>query len=413
MDFFSYIKNAIHNLRNLWVGWKGRLRLALASLEQKLDPQKYKTILDLLRQAHDQAQQVLNGGPVPVAHVPWELSHGLALLGELGGRKALPKTPEELPARVLPDGSLLGCRQWELLDYRWTEALVAWVENLEEPARFGTTPALVTIPDNAVLAIAGDWGTGSFEQDAPSARVANLIKSAMPDVTVHLGDVYYAGTKAEEQANLKDWPRGKLGAFTMNSNHEMYSGAKPYFAALERDFPEQQNTSYFALQNDNWLIVGLDSVYASDPLNLYMDGKLNQPQIDWLRALPKNKPVIVLSHHQAYDIDGKKIPLLYDQVVDALGRVPAYWYWGHLHNGICYVPRDGLRGRCVGHGAVPYGDATQLRGNANVCWYETQLAGDKNYPLRVLNGYMKIVLSGTSIAEQFIGEDGSVRWQAP
>jgi hypothetical protein len=366
----------------------------------------------MLRQAHAQAQQVLSGGPIPDVRVPWELSHGLELLNQLGDRKALPKTPGELPTRVLADGSLLGCRQWELLDFRWTEALVAWLENLDEPAQFGTTPALITIPNDVTLAVAGDWGTGPFEHNAAATRVTEAIKSGAPDYTIHLGDVYYAGTKAEEKKILRDWPRGKLGAFTLNSNHEMYSGAKPYFTALQNDFLLQQGTSYFALQNDHWLIIGLDSAYASDPFNLYMDGDLNQPQIDWLRALPKNKSVIVLSHGQACDIDGKKKTVLYDQVVKALGAIPAYWYWGHLHNAICYVERDGLHGRCVGHGSIPYGVAAQLEGNANVSWYEKQLAGDSNYPLRVLNGYMKVALSGTSITEQFIGEDGSVRWSS-
>jgi hypothetical protein len=412
MDILAVIEDIFFRLRNLWLGWRGRMRAALAKMQKKLDPHRYQAILEMLEQAHAQAQQVLDGGPVPETRVPWELSHGLELLDQLGDRKALPKTPAELATCVLPDGSLLGCRQWELLDFRWTEALVAWLENLDEPAHFGATPALITMPNNITLAIAGDWGTGPFERNAAATRVAEIIKNMAPDYTFHLGDVYYAGTKAEEKKILADWPRGKSGAFTLNSNHEMYSGAKPYFTALQNDFLLQQGTSYFALQNDHWLVIGLDSAYASDPFNLYMDGDLNQPQIDWLRALPKNKSVIVLSHGQACDIDGKKKTVLYDQVVKALGAIPAYWYWGHLHNAICYVERDGLHGRCVGHGSIPYGVAAQLEGNANVSWYEKQLAGDSNYPLRVLNGYMKVALSGTSITEQFIGEDGSVRWSS-
>lgn len=36
--------------------------------------------------------------------------------------------------------------------------------------------------------------------------------------------------------------------------------------------------------------------------------------------------------------------------------------------------------------------------------------GDSTYPLRLLNGYMKIVLNDASITETLIGEDGSTRW---
>ena len=411
MNLITDVENFARGLEAKWSGWRVRLSAAVSDLENRVDPERFKIVIDLIERAHAQAEETLRTGRMPTGqHVPWELAHGLSLLDRLGDREALPRRPDELATRVLPDGSLLGCRQWELLDYRWTEALVAWLENLDHPARFNTTPALLTMPNDVVLAIAGDWGTGPFERNAPATLVAAVIGKIAPDYSFHLGDVYYAGTQSEEKNNMQAWPHGKSGAFTLNSNHEMYSGAKAYFAELERHFPRQQNTSYFALQNDHWLVIGLDSAYASDPLNLYMDGKLNRAQIDWLRGLPKDKAVIVMSHHQPYDIDGNKSTELYTQVVAALGSVPAYWYWGHLHNSIWYQPKAGMHGRCAGHGSIPYGVASELGGKANVVWYETQKAGDRNYPERVLNGCMKVVLSGDTITEQFIGEDGSARW---
>ena len=65
--------------------------------------------------------------------------------------------------------------------------------------------------------------------------------------------------------------------------------------------------SYFALENDNWVIVGLDSAYFSPEGNLYTDGLLfdaNHPNDQNAFLLQKGvqaqldgKKVIVLTHH--------------------------------------------------------------------------------------------------------------------
>jgi hypothetical protein len=74
-----------------------------------------------------------------------------------------------------------------------------------------------------------------------------------------------------------------------------------------------------------------------------------------------------------------------------------------LHNGICYAAQGGLHARCAGHGAIPYGNASELDGHSRVLWSETQSARDEAYPDRVLNGYVKVRLVGKSIVEEFIG----------
>jgi len=403
-----------HELAKILVrlnGLKARLELSWKKLISEIEPEEFQAIQMLLQRGHDQAQYVLEHGDLPPgqAPVPWELSHGLSIL-HMGNATALPTSEAQLQTRVLSDGSLLGCRKWELLDLLWSEALIKWIENLRRHAPFATTPALIRMDHDVVLAIAGDWGTGPFDSHAPAVSVANQMQLAQADFTFHLGDVYYAGAGSQENVDMAGWPMGKHGAFTLNSNHEMYSGAHGYFAELKSRFPMQQGTSYFALYNDDWLIVGLDSAYASKPLNLYMDGALNQQQIDWMQSLPKRKKLMVLSHHQGFDIGGQNNTTLYQPVCDALGRVPDYWYWGHLHNGIVYAEQGGLKARCAGHGAIPYGDASELDGNERVLFSEFQDANDPEYPLRVLNGYVKVRLSGEALIEEFIGEDGSVRW---
>jgi hypothetical protein len=62
--------------------------------------------------------------------------------------------------------------------------------------------------------------------------------------------------------------------------------------------------------------------------------------------------------------------------------------------------------------AIPYGDASELDGHSRVLWSESKNARDEAYPDRVLNGYVKVRSVGESIIEEFIGEDGSVRWSS-
>ncbi|MBP5099496.1 hypothetical protein HUT24_03300 [Pseudomonas protegens] len=72
-----------------------------------------------------------------------------------------------------------------------------------------------------------------------------------------------------------------------------------------------------------------------------------------------------------------------------------------------------MYGRCIGHGAIPYGVTSELKGNAQVQWSETLSADDPNYPLGVRNGYVKVRLDGLQISETFIGETGAVSWSRP
>jgi hypothetical protein len=243
-----------------------------------------------------------------------------------------------------------------------------------------------------------------------------------PQITIHLGDVYYAGTSKQEQHLLVDiWPKGSIGSLALNSNHEMYSGAKPYFKAISdtsagAKFGLQKGCSYFALENKYWVIVGLDSAYFSSAAGLYRDGSLGPPdgtQAQFLQAqVAKGKRTIVLTHHNGLSGDGGKFLTLGDQVKGSLipGIGPVYWYWGHVHSGIWYNPQlDGnLLCRCCGHGALPTGVASELEGK--VVWYEKRPANDPAIPQRVLNGFAMLHLNGPTIEEVFYDENGGVAW---
>ena len=81
------------------------------------------------------------------------------------------------------------------------------------------------------MAIVGDWGTG---QDA-AKLVLRQIANKKPDVVIHLGDIYYAGTAFEMSSYfLKIWQQilnlgeklDRIPTFTLAGNHDMYSAIR-------------------------------------------------------------------------------------------------------------------------------------------------------------------------------------------
>ena len=390
---------------------ENRIKVAYANFKSRVSNETHQKTMSLLESIHRSADNALQD--VHKSTLGTEFAHALTVLDKIpDGSSALPTRDTELEARVQSDGQLLGTGKWELLDPCWLEAFEQWLIHLEDIAPFNTTPQLITIKDDTNIAVAGDWGTGNWRENAPSTKVGDQIQKLSPDYTIHLGDVYYAGTEEQEINNLVElWPMGKESGFTLNSNHEMYNGAYSYFQqALTKRFTDKKGCSYFALTNNDWLIIGLDSAYHSDKFTLYMDGEICSDQIGWLATLPQKKRTIILSHHQAYDITGTQKTKLYGQVFEGLGRAPDFWYWGHLHNAIVYKEIDGFYGRCIGHGAIPYGVASELNKEINVSWYETESAGDTEIPLRVMNGFALLTLTGDKLGEQLIDENGGQRF---
>ncbi len=207
------------------------------------------------------------------------------------------------------------------------------------------------------LALLGDWGTGLYGAPACGSSIESDRDGYQ--MLFHLGDVYYSGdTKEVSDRFLHYWPTnaGSLSR-ALNSNHEMYTGGKAYFEQTLKQFGQQ--ASYFAFQNDHWLLVGLDSAYA-DPDLRYDRARLTVDQVSWLTNLANNKgnrKMILFSHHQPVswfdvqkgDMNNQLGSLLMDKKIFA-------WYWGHEHRCILYDqhPSWGFYGRCAGHSGYPY-----------------------------------------------------------
>jgi hypothetical protein len=385
-----------------------------------------------MQAAHAQALQVARTGALPAGPAA---THSMLLAGSALNNDAdgvVSSLEAGIVIAVGSDGAIWGTGKWEQLDPGWIEAFAVFLESLFVGRHgFVTAPQTIRIPNQVKIGLAGDWGTGewrSSQNPAPSTDVGEQMGKLNPDITIHLGDVYYAGTGDQEQHLLVNlWPRALLGSFALNSNHEMYSGSKPYFDAIgQAPFAQQQGCSYFALENDNWIIVGLDSAYFSCEGELYMNGLLfpegfpNEQNSFLLekgvRAQLDGKKVIVLTHHNGMDDPGESTNTLFEQVTNAFpgNTGPDYWYWGHQHLGVVYKPQGpaGVRCRCCGHGALPCGAASVLENSSNVIWHEKRPANDPDISERIVNGFAMLTLDGPNIEEAFFDEQGRPGWSS-
>ncbi len=246
--------------------------------------------------------------------------------------------------------------------------LIGWLgtglEILFDPAKapFKAPPGVPeTIPDTATIALFSDWGTGLY--GAP-VIADSIRKLPVCDVVMHLGDTYYSGTKSEVADRLVAGFPTRSGAISraLNGNHEMYSGGVGYFDALDTFF--KQSSSCVALQNTNWLILGLDTAYT--------DFAIDPAQLAWINkmiAAAGTRKVILCSHHQPFsslDDQGPNLQAALGPLLDAQ-RIEA-WFWGHEHRLVIYEPHPkwGVKGRCIGHGGFPGFRDTAIGAHGNI-----------------------------------------------
>ncbi len=312
----------------------------------------------------------------------------------------------------------------------WAGSFFSWWRKLKKHDWLSAHPDPDPMPAGARVAMLADWGTGLY--GAPICAQSIQRANPAPNVVLHLGDVYYAGTQKEvEQRFLRFFPQvpGAIRRAT-NSNHEMYSGGHAYF----RDtLPALgQFASYFALENERWLLVGLDTGYAEH--DLFGD------QVAWLgrlmeRARQKGQKVILTSHHQPYSIFEGQGPKLLDKLKPWLESKQVFaWYWGHEHRCVLHAkhPAWGLYGRCIGHSGFPYfresvGHTPVVKKNADgTQWH--QLEGQDGVPGALFldganpflpghehrygpHGYVSIELGQDSLQETVHAADGTVLHQ--
>ena len=248
------------------------------------------------------------------------------------------------------------------------------------------------------IALVSDWGGGN---DAAYA-VAAQINARHPDHVIHLGDVYYAGTEVEiNKRFLNLWnfwstPAMAGRSFALNSNHEMYGGGHGYFKTTLKAL--KQPASYFSLGNSHWRFIGLDTGYV--------DHDLNAEQLEWLDAqLTGSTKTILLSHHQPFSAfaDGDPGAKLRARVQPLFDRIYG-WFWGHEHLCVAYGSHLGIKGRCIGHGCIPYEVPGRSTSAIPVEWMDER----KQLNGRGMHGFALLTLNDASLLVEYIDQDGAV-----
>lgn len=275
-------------------------------------------------------------------------------------------------------------------DPHWIEAITEYVEYFGLDGKKREIPyvryqqmddfVIEQLPLNARIALIGDWGTGT--EDA--IDLLEQVAKHNPDVLIHMGDIYYAGTPDECQKyfldivnQVFDRTAGRVPAYTLCGNHDVYSGGVGYYGILAKLNPTPpfakgwaQQASYFALRSPHWQLLAMDTgLHDQDPFHVvdsvtYLDPQEEAWHVDKISGFSEGGGrTILLSHHQlfsAFSSIGKgaineKLQESWQKLKAAAGASGiAAWFWGHEHNLCVYEPFAGLeKGRCIGHGAIP------------------------------------------------------------
>ena len=281
-------------------------------------------------------------------------------------------------------------------DIGWIEAVAAYLEyyGIDRKAApeyydvdSGRTlsyplPAPRSGGNELVIGVLGDWGTG----EPVAQAVLELVMEQKPDLILHVGDIYYAGTMDEVQHNFLNPVQGarqqaglQVPVFTIPGNHDYYSGGAAFYSLigqLNEGIAQNQyvqGASFFNLIGQKWQLQAMDTgYYDSDLFDVQQDiTHLHASEAAWhveqiQAGVQAGRKVILFSHHQLFSgflnigtptnppsQDPNYNPYLTESFAPVLGQVSA-WFWGHEHLLEVYGPYQGLSaGRCIGYSAFP------------------------------------------------------------
>jgi hypothetical protein len=331
----------------------------------------------LLAKTHDIAQKVI-GDPAKVNAAMTDLKTGLDLWQQAELHPQILHTPRDVMASRLQSHIAVQARTQNKVDSflirladrvleglevkfsnedwpEWAASFFTWIAAIVPANSPAPDPTAEPIANTFSVGVLGDFGTGLY--GAPACQKSIQESSESYSLMLHLGDVYYSATPEEvEQRFFQFWPNNAPVNRTMNGNHEMYTGGHTYFETMLPRF--SQNASYFAMQNDHWVLIALDTAYHQ--VFGGQEGVLDDPQMCWLKAIvdaAQTRKVVLFSHHQPYtQLDTNKGGNLLAQMEKyGLADKIFAWYWGHEHRCLLYDvhPTHRFYGRCVGHAAFP------------------------------------------------------------
>lgn len=351
-------------------------------------------------------------------------------------------------------------------DIRWigNTALSVIGRALKGSHPFCDKPAELELAPRARLVLLSDWGTGRAHAPNVAAAAAQHLDSNLDVHVVHLGDIYYTGTRREARANFLDrWPVSagqdlKAGSWALNGNHEMYSGGYGLFETVlsdprfARQWADGSPTSLLHFKNEHWQVLGLDTAWKNNLIEVEdrqlrhsgQVGHLYGSQLERIAdcASDHQRRLLLLSHHQlfsAYDDEqGETVPMA-DELADTLAQRPVdVWFWGHEHDCLGYHEHGGVRAaRAIGHGAVPrivqdapeplqgaqpsdppriiVPDPSEMREGhplRSVAWeyrdYREYTDDDKKW---AKHGFAVVDLDGPDMQVRYFDDEGSCFWQ--
>ncbi len=311
----------------------------------------------------------------------------------------------------------------------WARSFFTWWRRIKPHDLLPPAPP-EAMPKEFVMALAGDWGSGLY--GAPVCGKSIEKNTYGYTHLMHLGDVYYSGTEDEVRNRfLRYWPRvPNAKNYALNANHEMYTGGHAYFELALKDGRFGQPSSFFVLENSDFVLIGMDTAYK--------EHDLAEEELPWLGSVlagAGSRKVILFSHHQPFSRFDNQGTKLQEKLAAALaGRQIFAWYWGHEHRAILYDqhPTWGLYGRCVGNGGYPYfrkdvahlppaGQRPGWRRLDGQALVPGGLLLDKpnpyvrdsaNDPERYgVHGYMTLLFSGSRLTELVHDADGRVVYE--
>ena len=292
------------------------------------------------------------------------------------------------------------------------------------------------------IGILGDWGTG---EPVAEAVLKNLML-ANPDLIIHVGDIYYAGTEEQCKDSFLKVIRTyapKTPIYTLPGNHEYYSGGAGYYSVLPQlnQLPQVQQASFFCLYNIWLQLQGMDTGYnasnliediaGDEPATSLNDSDPQHEETAWLmhqitNGVAASRRIILLSHHQPYSAYGSiaKQPLNPNLLNSFAGPLAAgnitAWLWGHEH--VCEVYRSPIslpspvgktyevKGRCLGHSAFPVltSESPYKIANQNIAKFAESYRLGVSSDNEVYNrGYIILKLSPASGQASYYEVDGS------
>jgi hypothetical protein len=299
-------------------------------------------------------------------------------------------------------------------------------------APFNPAPAEYdSVTDDARVVVVGDWGTGLPRALNVAAHMHEAIGTAVASGrqvhVLHLGDVYYSGFESEDRSRFLDpWPVTQAQAaagvtsWSLNGNHDMYSGGFGYFGTLLGDdrfraqrSPDGKPTSFFRLRSPSWDFLGLDTAWDTDVTSQGQVAVLQDPQATYAAEIAAGSPrkLVLFSHHELMSyyekadlgsvLPAKLAPVLHGDRVTA-------WWWGHEHRAITYGAAAGVRfPRCLGHGGVPIlpDPAPPAGSSPPITWHSTRTVAEDGQE-RARFGFAVLDLNPDRIEVAYVDDDG-------